>query len=1049
MSPLNENLKGREYWRSLEHLAETPEVQDRIAREFSGYDPDAAMNVSRRSFMKIMGASMALAGLTLSGCRRWPRRQIRPFASRPEGYVPGEPIHYATMMPVAGAATGLLVTAYDGRPIKIENNSLHPYPGGSSVFAQASVLELYDPDRSRRHLRRSRRNAAMQPQRPEAFERALREALEEHEADQGAGLAFLAEADDSPSVERLREKVFERFGDAAWYTWEPVGRENEIEGTERAFGEPLRPIYRLDEADCIVCFEADPLGLHATAPRNASEWARGRRAADEGRMNRLWSVEARFTLTGSTADHRLPVKPSRIPVLIEHLAAVLGVEEAQQQELDERETPFMEQLAADLGDESRRGRCLVMAGSEQDSDIHAMAWAINDHLDNPGHTVRFTHEPQAGDEQKRHNGAKGLKALTERMDAGEIKTLVMLGGNPAFDAPADLEFESKLAQVERSIHLSLDINETSLASTWHVPRAHALECWHDGRAWDGTLCVQQPLIEPLYGGRSVLQVLAMCAGITPDGYAIVRQTVSEMLDGPFERRWRRLLHRGSEPGSGRDFVEVSTPGWPGQGQEGTGRRSTEDEIEVVLTADYSMLDGRHANNGWLQELPDPLTKMVWDNALMIGQADAERMGLSNGQMVRLHGGHLGEDGFEVAVWIMAGLASGTAVLPLGYGRRASGNVGTEVGFDSYRLRTVDAMTHVTGLTLEPLDERYTLASTQDHHLLDDVGQWGMETRTGKPGGSGYIIREGTFEQYRDDPKLFHRNEKGDLSLQLFPPISDRIRHPHAWGMAIDMNSCTGCSACVIACQAENNVPIVGKDEVANSREMHWLRIDRYFKNTVDLASPDVVYQPMTCLHCENAPCEQVCPVAATVHDTEGLNVMIYNRCIGTRYCSNNCPYKVRRFNYHEYVAVDPRGRARPWIGMPDTQSREEIDQIKQMVYNPEVTVRMRGVMEKCTFCIQRIATAKSRAGVEHARGKRADEILEDGEVVTACQGACPTQAIVFGDLNDPDSRVSQLIRSDRSYQVLAELNTNTRARHLGKVRNTAYDKYTASRGGEG
>ncbi|MCC5829009.1 MAG: TAT-variant-translocated molybdopterin oxidoreductase [Phycisphaeraceae bacterium] len=1041
MSSLNENLKGRDYWRSLEHLAQSPEIEAVIDQEFPGYSPEEIQGLSRRRFLKIMGASMALAGLTLSGCRRWPTRQIRPFAARPEGMVPGIANHYASMMTLGGVAGGLLVKSYDGRPIKIEGNPLHPESkGAASAFAQASILELYDPDRSRRPIQRTGGEA--RPGTWDLFSAYSREQMARHRETGGRGLAVVAEADHGPTFQRLRAQMLERFPEMTWVTWEPICRDHELEGARLGFGKPVRTHYHLERAQCIACFDADLLGRHPAAQKLARQWSAGRRSADEGEMNRLWSIESDFTMTGAVADHRLPVKPSRVGRVLGALHARLsaelpGLEMLSSAQLADHETKFVEALAQDLL--ANRGRSLVAVGIGQPAWVHAEAHQINMALENQGSTVTFTEEPGI---EADHQTVAHLKQLVERIDDGAIDTLIMLGGNPAYDTPIDLRLSAeRLGRVEHTVHLSPYVNETSTLCRWHLPRAHYLECWGDGRAWDGTLSVQQPLILPLFNGRSPIELMALLLRRPQrEGIDLVRETFREQNllpgDKSFEKAWREALHNGVVADSA--YATITDDGFqqplPADDEAAQG-------LEIVFAADYSVYDGRFANNGWLQEMPDPMTKLTWDNAAFIGPEEARELGLAHGRMANLTGPNLPEDGLNIAVFVMPGIARGTVVLPLGYARAAAGNVGNKLGFDTYALRHSQTLFGGMGYSLSRARGRYTLATTQNHHIIDDnVGRWGVEKRIGKPGGSGYLVRDGSFEQYQRDPNFFRKPAHGNLELQLFE-APHKFNDPHAWGMAIDMNSCIGCNACVMACQAENNVPIVGKSEVANSREMHWIRIDRYFKGEYTLRTPDVIFQPMMCLHCEKAPCEQVCPVAATVHDTEGLNTMVYNRCIGTRYCSNNCPYKVRRFNYFDYQAKDPRGMAMPWLGIPDQQQREVIDSIKQMVFNPEVTVRMRGVMEKCTFCTQRIADAKRIATVEYRRNQRQSETLTDGEVVVACQQSCPTEAIVFGDLNDPNSRVSRLMRGKRTYEVLRELNNQTRGRHMAKVRNPAFDPY--------
>ena len=1038
MPSLDPQLRGREYWLGLEHLAHSPEFAARFENEFSGYNPDHMRDgVSRRSFLKWMGAAMALAGLTASGCRRWPEEEIRPFAHRPEGFKPGVPMHYATLAELNGVATGLLVKSYDGRPIKIEGNPLHPGShGATEPWQQASVLDIYDPQRSRIPLEKV--GGQTRQRSWDDFVLFLRPQLEAFRNKQGEGLAILTEASSGPTMQRLRDLFRRQYPKALWQVWEPVHRDAAVEGSRQAFGKPLRPVYHLDQAQVIVSFEEDLLGQHPHRLKHARDWAAGRRRADQGRMNRLYVIEGNLSTTGSVADHRLALAPSQTAQLLLQLASELGVIPAGETKarLSESQTKAFTALLADV--KARRGKVLVTVGSVLPAAYHALGLVINQKLACLGQTLTLVEEPDA-------QGRVGaIRRLTQAMEKGQVDTLIVLGGNPVFDAPANLSFASLYDKITHTIHLSHDLNETSALSQWHLPRAHALECWGDGRAWDGTLAVQQPLILPLFAGRSPIEVMAlMLDQPRTNGLDLVRETWQKIVPAAaagFEKGWRQVLHDGVLLGSAWPATQVGQAMLPDKFPElGTPR---EDQLEAIFVADASVYDGRFANNGWLQEMPDPLSKLTWDNCAYISKTDADRMGIQQGMIVQLDLPDQGRSSnlppLEVAAFIQPGIAPGCMVLPLGYGRKVCGSIGQNVGFNTYAMRAEGGYLQ-SRIRLTRLGKSYPLVTTQEHHLIDGVGVYGRDKRTGKPGESGYLIREASLEEYQADPKVFHRNAHGGISLQLFDP-PHQFNDPHAWGMAIDMNACIGCNACVIACQAENNVPIVGKVEVAMNREMHWLRIDRYFKGDAEfLQDVQTVYTPMMCVHCENAPCEQVCPVAATVHDTEGLNTMVYNRCIGTRYCSNNCPYKVRRFNYFDWHSRDPKlpgNDTPPFLNMPD-QQLNTVDQIKRMVFNPQVTVRMRGVMEKCTYCTQRISAAKIEAKVQHAQGNRTTDLVQDGEILTACQQSCPTQAIVFGNLNDPTSKVSQIHRNQRSYAMLEELNVRPRTKYLAKVLNPA------------
>ncbi len=1038
MPTLDPQLRGREYWLGLEHLANTPEFAARFDDEFSGYNPEAMRDgVSRRSFLKFMGAAMGLAGLTASGCRRWPEEQIRPFAHQPDGFKPGVAVHYATMAELGGVATGLLVKSYDGRPIKVEGNPLHPASGGATEpWQQASVLDIYDPQRSRVALEKV--SGQTRQRSWDDFAVYLRSRLDELRGKQGQGLAILAEAMSGPTAVRLREAFRKAYPKATWTTWEPIHRDAELEGSRLAFGKPLRPVYHLDKAQVIVSFEDDLLGQHPNRLSYARDWARGRKSADQGRMNRLYVIEGNLSTTGSVADHRIALRPSQQALLLQQLAAELGVRSAGNKtaQLRENQREAFSALVKDL--QTHQGTALVTVGLTLPAEYHALAHAINQKLGAIGQTITLNNESET------QGQVAALRRLTRAMDQGQVDTLIVLGGNPVFDAPANLNFATGYEKVAHTIHLSHEVNETSAASLWHLPRAHALECWGDGRSWDGTLVVQQPLILPLFEGRSVIEVLAMVLGQpTWAGMELVRETWRGIVSsGPAvaEQNWRKVLHDGTVRGSAWKSPRMTDAKVPEKLPEIA--VGGDDQFEAIFVADASVYDGRFASNGWLQEMPDPLSKLTWDNCAYISKADADRLGIKHGMMLQLDLPDQGRSSnllpMEVAAFIQPGIAPGTIVLPLGYGRKVCGSIGQNVGFDTYAIRADGAYLQ-SRMRITRLGKSYELVTTQEHHLIDGIGVYGRDKRAGKPGKSGYLIREASLEDYKADQKVFHRDVHGVVHLQLFDP-PHQFNDPHAWGMAIDMNACIGCNACVIACQAENNVPIVGKVEVSMNREMHWLRIDRYFKGDAEfLQDVQTVYSPMTCVHCENAPCEQVCPVAATVHDTEGLNTMVYNRCIGTRYCSNNCPYKVRRFNYFDWHTRDPKlpgNDTPPFLNIPD-QQLGTIDQIKRMVFNPEVTVRMRGVMEKCTYCTQRIAEAKIQAKVQQAQGNRTTDLVQDGEVTTACQQSCPTQAIVFGNLNDPTSRVAQIHKQHRSYAMLEELNVKPRTKYLAKVRNPA------------
>ncbi len=1036
INDVNNSTTGQEdvsYWRNLDEYDDREGLLTRLSEEFPGYDPQSLLTLSRRRFMQLSAAAMAMAGLTLTGCRRWPEEKLAPFAARPDGYVPGERKTYATIMTRGGCATGLLVSQIDGRPIKIEGNPLHPSSlGATDIYHQASLLDMYDPGRSRA-VRTGRGIGRLQAS-WRHFRDFIHTRLNTPEAT-GRSIAVLSPPDSSPSLRDMKNRLTERYPDLKWYRYEPVNRDNDLLGTRRAFGRPLRAQYQVNKAKVIVCIDCDLLGGHPMSLSYARQWSERRKTAELGRMNRLYAIEPTFTITGSVADHRLPLSPTELEVLISALAVKLGVMNdnvetaSAMNQLSDDAGRMMKCIADDLA--LHPGTSLVCAGPGLSPDIHALIWAINHKLGNIGRTVTFTEEPA----YEQRTCGLDIASLTRRMHAGDVETLLILGGNPVYDAPADLDFAGALDQMEHTIHLGMYENETGNRCTWHLPMAHSLECWGDGEAWDGTFSIQQPLILPLYDGKSAIEVLAMVlSDDVEEGYDIVRRTFRGNMgvNGQFDKLWRHVLHEGVIRDSGYatitpeyQQVEVVSAAGPARGGSQT--------FEVQFIPSGTVHDGRYANNAWLQELPDPLTKVTWNNPARMHIDDASKLGVKHGEVIRIRTDH--GIAIDVPVYLMPGQAKGCISLSLGYGRSAAGDIGNGVGTNVHPLRTGTNMHYVIA-GVEKTGQRITLAETQQHHLIDWIGREITEKRIGKRGHSGKLIKETSLKDYIADPEFLHREEgghSGKHSLQLWDSPHE-FNDPHAWGMAIDLNACIGCNACVAACQAENNIPVVGENQVLMHREMHWIRIDRYFKGD-PAGSPDIVHQPMMCTHCENAPCEQVCPVAATVHDTEGLNTMVYNRCIGTRYCSNNCPFKVRRFNYFDYHSKHPRESARPWFDVPDTQQKKSIDPLRQMGYNPQVTVRMRGVMEKCTYCVQRLARAKIDAKNAFTRGRRSSDVVRDGEVQTACQQACPTEAIVFGDLNDPDSRVSRLQRSNRSYSMLTELNLRTRTKYLAKIRN--------------
>jgi MoCo/4Fe-4S cofactor protein with predicted Tat translocation signal len=1030
---MKHHVTNREYWRSLEEFADSPQIREQIEKEFPGYNPDTLLSLSRRSFMRLMGASLAMAGVGLAGCRRWPQEKLAPFTVNPKNRLPGATEQYATIMELGGVARPLLVTSFDGRPIKIEGNPSHPYSatvpdkiGSADAMAQASVLELYDPDRSRELVDRTVDPPMVRSW--QDFRAALDPQLLKLRGSDGTGLAVLSETSSSPTTQRLQAKFLKAFPKATWHEYEPLSNDNELAGGKLAFGSPRRIVLQLDKASVVVSFDADLLGTHPAHTKYASDWSSRRRSADQGEMNRVHIAESCLSTTGTVADERFATRPSRMGALLAALAAKVGVGAAANS-LSNEETAFVEAAAADLL--ANKGTGVVAVGSHLPAELHQLGHAINEKIGAFGSTAMAI--DVAGDDRPSH--LDSITALKLAIESKSITSLLILGGNPVYDAPSEMQFAKLIDSVPFSIRLGLYEDETSLRCKWHVPRAHYLETWGDGRAWDGTISVQQPMIEPLYDGKSINEFLAIVLGEKEaDGDSLVRATFASLLpDGDFEKSYRKVLHDGLLPGSA---AKPATGTVAAPANYSAPAIST--DLEIRYQQSLGLYDGRFCNSGWLQEMPDPITKVTWDNPAYFSKKDADDLDVQTGDMVTLA---LLSGSLDIAVYVTPGQPIGVIGLPLGYGRQLENlKIGVGVGFNTYARRTAKEFFTGSGVKPTKTGDSYSLALTQNHYLIDALGFKEREERTGGKFESGKLIHETTLVDFKSDGDLFHRNTDGSMSLkQLFAPPM-QFNDPHAWGMAVDINSCIGCNACVIACQAENNIPVVGKDQVMVNREMHWIRIDRYFKGDPIDPNIEVVYQPLMCQHCENAPCEQVCPVAATVHDSEGLNTMVYNRCIGTRYCSNNCPYKVRRFNYLDWQSKDPRGWAKPYLGIPDQQQLEMVNKIKAMVFNPDVTVRMRGVMEKCTYCVQRIHSvqiAKGNTDVAHANEDPDSRKIHDGDIITACQQACPTQAIVFGDLNDPNSKVTRLQKNNRAYPILSELNTRPRTWYLAKVRNPA------------
>jgi molybdopterin-containing oxidoreductase family iron-sulfur binding subunit len=988
-------MSGKTYWRGLADYADTAEFRAWAEREFPTL---LALldrtGTSRRRLLQLMGASLALAGL--SGCRREDHR-ILPYAEKPPEVTPGVPLYYASTFVAGGEAIGVLAETHEGRPTKLEGNPAHPASRGAlSALGQAAVLDLYDPDRSR-YVTRKGAPARFE----EDFLPALDELIKRYRARRGAGLAILRAKTASPAVALLEGRLARTMPDAAVFVHEPLDPE------------PLPWEVRLDleQARVVVCLDADLLMLEDRGVRAQRDFARGR--DPDGEMSRLYVVEPHMTVTGATADHRLRLAAHGVHGYALRLARTLGVEGLPDGPF-EGDPRWLTAVAADL---RRAGaRALVVAGRRQPAAVHALARAINERL--KSRAVRYVRPLET---------RPGIASLAERMRSGAVGALFVLGANPVYDAPADLGFRELLARVPESIHLGAYRDETAAVCAWHVPEAHFLETWGDART-GAVLSPVQPMIEPLHGGRSALELLARIAGhSSTDPYAIVRESFRRLAGADdFDKRWRRFLHEGvflleddEEDAPPLDAALVRA------------RPRAPVELEVCFAPSATAYDGRFANNAWLQETPDPVTKLVWDNAAVVAPATAKRLGVENGDVLKIE-----SEGrtLEAPAFVLPGTVEDSLQLTLGYGRTC-GALAKHAGFDAYRLRTsaspgfAAAAAKRTGATVR-------LATTQEHWAIDTVELVDGELR------ERGIVREATLPHYREDRDFAaHQGPYPDLQLKsIFQ--EPEFTGEHQWGMAIDLNRCTGCNACAAACQAENNIPVVGKDEVIRGREMSWMRIDRYFRGDPQ-GDVEVSFQPMACQHCEHAPCETVCPVNATVHSGEGLNVMTYNRCIGTRYCANNCPYKVRRFNFYDYNKDTLREGAGLFDGDPvpnpgagwsrPQPAQSELAELMRMQKNPDVTIRMRGVMEKCTFCVQRLQAAKIRQKVEAGQTKAGK--VPDGALRTACQQSCPSEAIVFGDLSDEKSRVSRAKANARNYSVLGFLNTVPRTTYLARVRN--------------
>ncbi len=1047
---------GRRYWRSLDELADTPEFKDWLHREFPQGASEFTDDVSRRHFLKIMSASFAFAGLAMAGagCRR-PEEKLEPFGKQPEDYVYGKAEYFATAMPTRNGAIPLVVKSYEGRPIKIEGNALYPGGnGGTDRYAQASILNLYDPDRAR-HFKQDGKIVS----RDEAL-KFLDDLSAKFSANQGEGLAFLAESSTSPSRARLQTIIAHKFPKSKWFTYDAIDSGIHQRAATQAFGLSVKPVFHFDKAKVILSLDCDFLGGEDDSHNHIRKFAAGRKAG-EG-MSRLYAIESLFTLTGASADHRLRVAASKVAQVAELISTWAASHGA---EVPAPNRDFESQWAFNCANDLLKfGKdALVVAGQRQPIEVHLLAHVMNVALGAIGNTVTLI--------PAEANSSADLKNLGNTA----TDTLVILGGNLAYNFNSWLPLDS-LKIVTKGVpttivRLGYYEDETAEKSDWNFPAAHYLESWGDAKTSDGMLVPIQPLIKPLFGGMTELEFLARIAGESETNpYDIVQKTFRQNLiitqtasttgsmDPLVKDSWSRFLYFGFHQNE-------TTPSFQGALNSAAissvaikAVAPSANSLEVIFYRDSKVDDGRYANNGWMQELPDPVTKITWDNAVLVSRKTARELGVANGDVVEIS---LNGKKVSGPIWTQPGMADYSLGLALGYGRERAGRVGTGVGFNAYKIFSGKYIE--TGATIQKTGDTYLIACTQNH--------WSME---GRP-----AVREANLEEFLKEPNFaeeaFHGTEP-PIVKSLYPNPLDEAKKTalHQWGLVVDLNACVGCSTCVIACQSENNIPIVGKDQVNRGREMHWMRIDRYYtadpakekfldsfvKNEDEQFSEwiddvQAVNQPVMCQMCESAPCENVCPVNATVHDQEGLNVMAYNRCIGTRYCSNNCPYKVRHFNFLDYnkrpledlkgplyptpILHETDGQwdlARWWknrdVGMrPD----DEWDLIK-MSKNPDVTVRMRGVMEKCTYCTQRIEQAKIAQKVKAGASDNVRLKESEGTIPkTACQQACPAGAIVFGDISDPDSSVSKLKTLPQNYLLLGDLLTKPRTSYLARIRN--------------
>ena len=981
------------YWKSLKDISS----EDDYNRFLKQSEHNVDNGLSRRNFLSLIAASVALAGL--EGCKK-PVQKIIPYVEAEIGTIPGIPKYYASTLPFKNNALGVVIENHDERPVKVEGNEKHPTSlGKSNSFAQASTLEMYDPDRARGVKFKGKKvdwNEYLN------FAKSINDG-------NGKGLAVLMQESSSPTIKSIQEDFKKNLPNADWVVYESVNNENLYDGIELAFSKRLQPLYRLEKAQIIVSLGSDFLGVDDNNIYHTRKFAQNRNIVDENStMNRLYVAESSISSTGSSADHRLNVPQHEMENLLAELAyelKQLGLR-IEAKKVKSSNNLWVKAAAKDLFD--GRGESIIIGGSSLSKEFHQLIALINYNLKAP-----IDYYPL---NMSQVSSVKNFESLCKDMKDGKINNLIILGANPVYDSPVDFDFAESLKKVKNSVHLTNIIDETSKLCSWNIAMNHYFECWGDAMTYDGHVSIVQPQIMPLFDSKSIIQVLSpIVHSKEQSAYDTVKNVWKSKIvkSGNFEREWDKVLHDGLykkpilKKVNVRPASKISTAVLNNYSLDN-------DKFEIVFCPSSSVYDGRYANNGWLQEIPKPITSLTWDNAALISMKVAKKLNIKNGQMLEIS---VGDNSINIPAFITPGQNQKSITLELGYGRKFNGRIGNEVGFNVYPLRSSDSPSFILNGSIKVLNETYPLASTQDHHGLEDdkYAAPGFDDLANKETQSRIpeLVKQSTLDYYKDNPDWVQKKveqhkpdkKRSWADHSMYNPDWDYSKGPQ-WGMSIDLTSCTSCNACSIACQSENNIPVVGKQQVMNGREMHWIRIDNYFAGDPD--NPEVSTQSVACVHCELAPCESVCPVAATTHSSDGVNQMTYNRCLGTRYCANNCPYKVRKFNFYNYT--------------------RDLPEVVQMAMNPDVSIRFRGVMEKCTYCYQRISSARITAENE---GRE----IKDGDFQVACQQSCPADAIKFGDINDPNSEVSKAKRRNRDYALLAHLGTAPRTTYLAKIRN--------------